>query len=647
MTMIVAAALLAALLAWPESRAAAKVQPQAQYEPGIRVEWAVRNPFRLFRNEAHFQRHVAAHAAGGVLSAERRLAVQTDGRGWAQDMVAHLCADATGRLLDTCERDGVRESYLSPQDHPVSVRVTGAVAEGAICNWTFDDGTLPIRRASAPCTEVMSLRVTYGRATIAAAGIVRADGSVDSASAEVMVRDLLIAGIGDSVAAGEGNPDRPVALDDVGFCFRRFFGSGLSEYYRPSRAGFTGEKACPEAPSGSGGAEDWARHAALWHSAACHRSLYSYQFRAALAVAVENPHVAVTFLPLACSGATIERGLLGSQAARECPLTGDCAGSVPGQIGQLREILRLAQQRQRDRALDMLLLTVGANDIQFSGIVADVILTPSVERTLFNQGGLIATVPQAQRVLDRQLPGRFVRLRAALKSVVGKNLSRVVFVSYGNPAMRGGQACSGGRDGLDVHPAFAADPAKLRETGEFVQNRFLPALRSLARCEGGAICAEPQTDSMSFADAHQPAFAHRGFCVRSPEDPPFDRQCFSPRGESFDPNPVTAATSPLACGSRPSEFRPYASRARWIRTANDSYFTAMTFPQRMLAPANIHDATWGALSAVYGGAIHPTAEGHAAMADAAMPFARDVLGLPAPAAVTVAPLPLLPATGGR
>ena len=36
------------------------------------------------------------------------------------------------------------------------------------------------------------------------------------------------------------------------------------------------------------------------------------------------------------------------------------------------------------------------------------------------------------------------------------------------------------------------------------------------------------------------------------------------------------------------------------------------------------------LSAVYGGAIHPTAEGHAAMADAAMPAMRDVLGIGGP-----------------
>jgi hypothetical protein len=99
----------------------------------------------------------------------------------------------------------------------------------------------------------------------------------------------------------------------------------------------------------------------------------------------------------------------------------------------------------------------------------------------------------------------------------------------------------------------------------------------------------------------------------------------------------------MACDMEASEFRAYASRARWIRTANDSYFAAMTFPEGVsstIQPADLHDATWGILSAVYGGAIHPTAEGYAAMADSAMAAARNVLQLGAATeGVQVAPLP--------
>ena len=56
----------------------------------------------------------------------------------------------------------------------------------------------------------------------------------------------------------------------------------------------------------------------------------------------------------------------------------------------------------------------------------------------------------------------------------------------------------------------------------------------------------------------------------------------------------------------------------------------MTYPQGLPSsnqPTDIHDATWGILSAVYGGAVHPSAEGHAAMADAALPAVTSVLQL--------------------
>jgi hypothetical protein len=72
----------------------------------------------------------------------------------------------------------------------------------------------------------------------------------------------------------------------------------------------------------------------------------------------------------------------------------------------------------------------------------------------------------------------------------------------------------------------------------------------------------------------------------------------------------------------------------------------MTYPEGIsvvLQPSDLHDATWGATSAVYGGAVHPTAEGHAAMADAALPAIRGLLGIPAVPVVRAEPLPpLLP-----
>jgi len=61
--------------------------------------------------------------------------------------------------------------------------------------------------------------------------------------------------------------------------------------------------------------------------------------------------------------------------------------------------------------------------------------------------------------------------------------------------------------------------------------------------------------------------------------------------------------------------------------------------------ANLHDALWGLFAAVYGSAVHPSAEDHAAMANAALPIARQALGLPAPDTLVRSEPVLLPPRG--
>ena len=355
-------------------------------------------------------------------------------------------------------------------------------------------------------------------------------------------------------------------------------GSASAQYYRPSRAGYKGGRAC-EAPDSL---SNWQRYGALWLNAACHRSLYSYQTRAALALAVQYPHIAVTYLPLACTGATIADGLFGSQRARECPPSKSsttCQVGINGQLAELRAAVTAAKRRQADRNLDLVLLSIGANDIYFSGLVADVIVDTTTERALFRRTGVMASVDDARTALARDLPQGFSKLRDALRPLVG-DLSHVVYTSYANPALAGGGApCPGGRAGFDIHPSFNADPQRLANVSGFVQNEFLPQLKGLALCQGGILCRDPQGDRMTFVEAHQAAFNDHGFCARAESDPEFDRQCFSPKGESFDPDIVNSASQPLVCGRSAGEYRAYLPRARWIRDANDSYFAAMTYPQ--------------------------------------------------------------------
>jgi hypothetical protein len=172
----------------------------------------------------------------------------------------------------------------------------------------------------------------------------------------------------------------------------------------------------------------------------------------------------------------------------------------------------------------------------------------------------------------------------------------------------------------------------LTKVVDFVENHLFPTLKDYATCgDAAAGCSDAAKQRMTFVESHQSAFLDHGFCAVSASDPEFDRICFT-NGNSFQGPPNGLAT-PLAChGHTAPEFRAYAQRSRWVRTANDSYFTAMTYPwtahSLMDNPDYIHDGRWGLTSVVYGGVLHPTAEGHAAMADAALTAANSILKLP-------------------
>ena len=147
------------------------------------IVWEVKNRFRLFRNEADFLRQVAASRGDGVLAAEQRLERDTDGLGWAKDVVANLCLDNSGDLLETCERDGVRENYLAPR-RPSDRRDgcgTGAgqarIASGVSMTATGRSGRAP-RRA----IRRSELRVRSGRTTVATVDIPLGDGTAQRVS---------------------------------------------------------------------------------------------------------------------------------------------------------------------------------------------------------------------------------------------------------------------------------------------------------------------------------------------------------------------------------------------------------------------------------------------------------------------------------
>ena len=432
---------------------------------------------------------------------------------------------------------------------------------------------------------------------------------------------------------------------DGGFCFKRFLRGTGGQYFRPGRAGYGDDRSCENGPSTPTAAKRLGASRRALDEPGCHRSLYSYQLRTALALAVEQSHLAVTSCRWpapgrasrpACSAAAGRRLSLGARRR-------NCSGTSPAQFGELKDFLAAARKQNPLRSLDMVLLTVGANDVNFAGLVANVIVDGTTERVLLRQGGSIASAQDTQKLLDGDLPDAFAQLRTALKPLVGGNLSarrvRLLWQSGdagGEPALPGRTRRPRRASGLRRRCRAAARRGRLRRHQVLAEDQNAGDLRR--RQELPRSVDRPHDLYRRAPGGLRPARHVRARAERSGVR---SRLLFADR-QQFEADLAKAADEPMACGRAASDYRPYASRARWIRTANDSYFTAMTYPEgmpAMLKPSDIHDAIWGVLSAVYGGAVHPTAEGYAAMADAAMPAARGVLGLPTPAAVRSEPLP--------
>jgi hypothetical protein len=604
--------------------------------------WQIENRFRLFKDKTNFQLHEQAWAATSadghsVLAMERWLngRPQSPHGGWAEAMVENLCfVEHLNATPHRCERDGVLEDYVDPKSFAILLSAGPSPDVTATCEWTANPPL--IGRAGKPVDKIVGCKdapARIGRGDTALTLTLRkSDGTTQTKAATITPRDILVVGMGDSFTSGDGNPDKPVRLEvhrsENGMCFRRILTG--AQFYLPTRDVTGLNMDCTAEPTPVSDPQ-WLKKNARWLYAPCHRSLYSHQMRAAMALSLEDAHRTVTYIPLGCTGGEIKAGLLGRQDSREVLLRSNlkAATKVQPQISNLKSQLTAAHARP-----DLLFLTVGGNDVGFSALVADLVVTAEPERKILSS--FRESVKQARDKFPK-LVTDFATLRTKLKPIMGGDLSKIVYVPYGNPLMKAPDVpCDATLRGFDGHPALSLPGPAAKTLSDFVEGDLTPLLQKLAQCAPDGKCADPAKDRMQFAAAHQPAFKEHGVCAVAGagepiKEPDFDADCFRDGG-TFKRD----IAHPFAhCDRAPAEWRPYAARKRWTRTPNDSFLTAMTYADSLPAAfkANgINDAIWGFSSVVYGGAAHPTAEGHAAMADAALIEARKILASPAPAA---------------
>ena len=265
--------------------------------------------------------------------------------------------------------NGNQSWYLNDRGFPVSL--DACASRGDKARWTvLRNGEVAARLPWKPLSKKhCSREVVLPEGTYELQLEVRGSGQTSRTKAPAQVVNYLTVAMGDSYASGEGNP-------------------------RNVDAWLTG----------SGGFSPY------WDDSECHRSVHGGPAQAALRLEESSPHSSVTFIDLACSGATVAAGILGPQTA---------AGQSTSQMQQARSIVG-------DLPVDIVLLMVGGNDIGFTSILASCALVTDcpVSKAVTSPLNRYPTVQQGVQTLTGGLTRSYARIAQCLAdSACGPSLS--------------------------------------------------------------------------------------------------------------------------------------------------------------------------------------------------------------------------------
>ena len=306
---------------------------------------------------------------------------------------------------------GALSWYLDPAGYPVQLSACASTGDNYI--WTISQGQTIINTTAARALKKKTCKTTltlpegdYNFRLTVQSGKKRAVQNLPAT-----VKNYLLVVIGDSYASGEGNPRNVEAW--------------LSE-------------------AGS--------FAPYWDDDKCNRSVRGAPAQSALALERSSPFTSVTLVDVACSGATIDSGVLGPQRA---------AGQTTSQIQQLRGLIG-------DRPIDIATISIGGNDTGFATVLTSCALNNDCPIRRATTGAL-AQYPTLQKGVQAELgklPANYARIAACL----------------------GGTACT-------VSESGALPPLKLA-TGAVILPTMYP---DITRAAGGGPCTYLTIGASDFA----------------------------------------------------------------------------------------------------------------------------------------------------
>ena len=274
----------------------------------------------------------------------------------------------------------------------------------------------------------------------------------------------------------------------------------------------------------------------------------------------------------------------------------------------------------RKRSIDLVMLSIGGNDVGFGALALYAMtesagdLAPIVSWVGHEVRFPPATAQAYMRVLDKRIKA----VKDALVDGFGVNPAQVLHNAY-EPIQfdESGNVCGVQPTlGLDVHPKFRFDIARVVEVSNFsrdLQARMecMSDARKRPGCPAGL--ATGAGTGFRFVTEHIPEFAKRGICARHPQRVRADETAMAMPRRSRE----TDDFFPYS----PAHTIPYAAHWRLIRNPNDA-FLAANLHREGISPFDLLQPAYAAL---FSGAFHPSAEGHAIVADHVLRHARDVL----------------------
>ncbi len=627
------------------------------------IEWRVKDRFRLWDQAQDTTRVV-------TLDALLDQVATASGPSAVENAMLRFLATQPDLYLKSYWREG-EETFDRDYLWPLSYSGQASVASqtGRQCVWSIQGGVIaqgPVSCETWVDFEVPAVGRESGiRQSQPAQLAVSVDGG-PSLNATVLIRDRLIASVGDSFASGEGNPDRPMDLTRI---TRRFdpsiAGDGASLAETTWQTEWTERWIGREEVIGRAGE-------ARWWDQRCHRSFYSQHMVAALRYAAAHPQVATTFVTFACSGAETFRGLLGRQArppgyagdrlarplrypqlevlaANLCPRPpggrsrdSTVAGrALPYTFLDWRDD-ELTEQRVTEyewdctggrvpRRIDALLVSIGGNDVGFGPVIQDALLPDTDDLPEDARIGrwVLSKLRERQALepdeaysrIDRALPANYAKLRQRATELFGPVVP-ILQTTYPNPL----QSETGDFCGTAVDRAVPADnphSRALAAVGGFWPDRNVREERRwrmvIERAEAIEIQGRMITPleerlrahvadgrgQWTLVDDFQPAFQRRGWCATNAAD-----RLETLALPNWQEDGGWQAWSP-------QDWDPFRSRTRLFRTPNDAALTQQPAdPRRLLGSlSGLFDRRLGvrqeALLSAMAGSFHPTFEAHA------------------------------------